>query len=161
MKRLILIRHGKSSWELNVRDHDRVLLERGINDAHLIGKHLNSAFINSQQIWSSTAARALQTAVIVSEYIDYNLLSFKLKRELYTFDSSELISQIKSCTNDIDTLMVFSHNHGLTDTVNALGSNYFDNIPTTGAVIIEFNTTQWSDISNGQTIAHFFPKNLK
>ncbi|GAK94267.1 phosphoglycerate/bisphosphoglycerate mutase [Nonlabens ulvanivorans] len=161
MKRLILIRHGKSSWELNVRDHDRVLLERGINDAHLIGKHLDTTVISAQQIWSSTAARALQTALIVSEYLDYNLLSLKLKRELYTFDCNELMSQIKSCTNDIDTLMVFSHNHGLTDAVNILGSHYFDNVPTTGAVIIEFNTSQWSKINNGQTIAHFFPKNLK
>ncbi|MBF4985018.1 histidine phosphatase family protein [Nonlabens mediterrranea] len=161
MKKLILIRHGKSSWELNVRDHDRVLLERGINDAHLIGNHLKNSFKNPDQIWSSTAARALQTATIVSEYIDYNLDSFQLKRELYTFDSYELIDHIKTCSNEINTLMIFSHNHGLTDSANILGSQYFDNIPTTGVVIIEFNTDSWSQIKKGQTIAYLFPKNLR
>ncbi|MGJ8684470.1 MAG: SixA phosphatase family protein [Nonlabens sp.] len=161
MKRLILIRHGKSSWELNVRDHDRVLLERGINDAHLIGKHLETVSVIPNEIWSSTAARALQTAILVSEYVNYKLDRFKLKRELYTFDSSELIQQIKSCTNDIESLMLFSHNHGLTDAANILGSQYFDNVPTTGVVIIEFPVDNWSQIKKGQTITHFFPKNLK
>ncbi len=161
MKRLILIRHGKSSWEFNVRDHDRVLLERGVKDAHLIGKHLKAAHVCPDVIWSSTAARATQTAIIISEYMDYDLAVFKLKRELYTFDSDELISQIKSCTNDNDTLMLFSHNHGLTDSVNSLGSHYFDNVPTTGVVIIEFLVDQWAQISKGQTVAHLFPKNLK
>ncbi|PQJ32703.1 histidine phosphatase family protein [Nonlabens arenilitoris] len=161
MKKLILIRHGKSSWELNVRDHDRVLMERGVIDAHLIGNHLKDAFITCNEIWSSTAARALQTAIIVSEYIDYNLDAFKLKRELYTFDSHELISQIKTCPDDINSLMIFSHNHGLTDAANILGSQYFENVPTTGVVIIEFKTDKWSEIKKGQTIAHFFPKNLR
>ena len=36
MKELILIRHGKSSWDYPVSDKDRPLQERGINDAHLV-----------------------------------------------------------------------------------------------------------------------------
>jgi len=97
MKKLILIRHGKSSWEFNVRDHDRVLLQRGIEDAHLIGRSLKTASVIPDMIWSSTAARAMQSAVLISEYVDYNLENFKLKRELYTFDSNDLIHEIKSC----------------------------------------------------------------
>lgn len=161
MKRLFLVRHGKSSWELNARDHDRVLLQKGIDDAHLIGKHLKSIRLNPDVIWSSTAARALQTAVIVSEYLDYNLEKLFFKRNLYTFNSNELINQIKSCANDNDSLMLFSHNHGLTDTANSLGSHYFENVPTTGVVIIDFPISSWSEIQKGQTTAHFFPKNLK
>ena len=40
MKNLFLMRHGKSSWELNVSDQDRPLGQRGISDAHLIGAEL-------------------------------------------------------------------------------------------------------------------------
>lgn len=161
MKRLILIRHGKSSWELNVRDHDRVLLQRGIDDAHLIGATLKEINLSVDAIWSSTAARALQTATIISEYIDYALTKFELKRALYTFDSNELIQEIKSCPDHIENLVLFSHNHGLTEAANQLGSEYFENVPTTGVVIIEFASNEWLDINKGKTIAHFFPKQLK
>ena len=46
MKKLTLIRHGKSTWEYQVRDHDRVLKERGIQDAHLIGSYLKKNSFN-------------------------------------------------------------------------------------------------------------------
>lgn len=161
MKQLFLIRHGKSSWDLNVRDHDRVLLQKGVEDAHLIGERLKQLSYFPTVMWSSTAARALQTAVIVSEYLDYNLTKLKLKRALYTFDHQELIHTIKSCDDSCDSLMIFSHNHGLTNAVNALGSVYFDNVPTTGVVLIEFNVDSWQDIKKGTTIQHIFPKNIK
>ncbi|WP_438961917.1 SixA phosphatase family protein [Nonlabens sp.] len=161
MKKLLLVRHGKSSWDLKVRDHDRVLLERGINDAHLIGCALSEMGLSYDAIWSSTAARALQTATIISEYVDYSLSNFQLKRELYTFDGDDLLQSIINCPNEVDTLMLFSHNHGLTDLVNKLGNQYFNNVPTTGVVIIEFNSDNWMDIKKGQTISHLFPKKLK
>lgn len=161
MKKIIFIRHGKSSWESNVRDHDRVLIQRGVEDAHLIGENLKLAALIPDAIWSSTAARALQTAIIVSEYLDYNLETFIIKRELYTFNSTDLINEIRNCSNDIDSLMLFSHNHGLTDAVNQLGSIYFENVPTTGAVVIEFQTNRWDQLKKGQTIVNFFPKNLR
>ncbi|MGB3591317.1 MAG: histidine phosphatase family protein [Nonlabens sp.] len=161
MKTLTIVRHGKSSWEHQVRDHDRPLNERGINDGHLIGKYLKSAGIQPDRIVTSTAARALQTATIVVEYIDYGLNSLRLDRSLYTFDSREQLKFVKHQDPDCDHLMIFSHNHGLTDLVNYLGSSRFDNVPTTGVVTIEFDCTQWVDINNGNTTFHVFPKDLK
>ncbi len=62
MKRLIAVRHGKSSWQHDVRDHDRPLKKRGITDGHLIGAAFKNLAYQPDEIWSSTAARALQTA---------------------------------------------------------------------------------------------------
>ena len=161
MKKLIVIRHGKSTWEMQVRDHDRVLTQRGIDDAHLIGAALKDAQINPDIIWSSTAARALQTATIVSEYIDYQLFKLKLKRELYTFDSSELLDVISTCDDNMDTLIIFSHNHGITDLVNLLGTTKFDNVPTAGVVAIDFKSKSWKSLENGITKFHIFPKLIR
>jgi phosphohistidine phosphatase len=161
MKRLIIIRHGKSSWDLDVRDHDRVLNQRGIDDAHLMGKQLKITGIVPQQIWSSTAARALQTATIVTEYLDYGLSTLKLNRALYTFDSHELENAIKECDDQVDTLMMFSHNNGITDFVNAYGTEHFLNVPTTGVVELEFKIDRWSDLKQGTTQFHLFPKEIK
>jgi phosphohistidine phosphatase len=161
MKRLIVIRHGKSSWDLDVRDHDRVLGQRGIEDGHLIGEHLKTMNVVPGLIWSSTAARALQTATVVTEYLDYNLKSLQLKRDLYTFDPNSLKSVVRTCDDSVETLMIFSHNHGITDMVNQIGSERFDNVPTTGVVVIEFATDSWSTIEKGTTQFHVFPKQLK
>ncbi|MEN8816603.1 MAG: histidine phosphatase family protein [Nonlabens sp.] len=161
MKRLIVIRHGKSSWDLNVRDHDRVLAQRGVDDGHLIGEALKELHINPDIIWSSTAARALQTATLVSEYLDYNLTKLKLKRTLYTFDSEELLNVISSCDDSLNSLIIFSHNHGITDLVNKMGNTRFDNVPTTGVVAIEFDTDSWSSLNRGVTKFHLFPKQIK
>jgi phosphohistidine phosphatase len=137
------------------------LNQRGIDDGHLMGEHFKSAGILPQEIWTSTAARALQTATIVTEYIDYHLSRLKLKRGLYTFDSNELKKQIEQCGNDIDTLMIFSHNNGITDFVNDYGSERFLNVPTTGMVVLEFKINTWSDLKKGTTQFHFFPKDIK
>ncbi len=161
MKKLIIIRHGKSTWELQVRDHDRVLKQKGIEDAHLIGRAFDDMNLKADAIWTSTAARALQTATLISEYIDYNLTTLKLKRELYTFDSSDLKNIIRSCDNSIESLIIVSHNHGITDLVNDLGTTRFDNVPTTGVVAIEFAEDRWNDIKNGITKFNLFPKDIR
>ncbi|WP_194850589.1 SixA phosphatase family protein [Nonlabens antarcticus] len=159
-KQLILVRHGKSSWEFDVRDHDRPLIFKGIQDAHIIGQSLQEFPKHPGLIWSSTAARALQTATILTEYIDYDLKNLQLKRELYTFDSSELLKMVHTIPDNMESCMIVSHNHGLTELANQLGDTHFSNVPTTGVVIIEFEASSWRSISKGTTTFHLFPKNL-
>ena len=43
---LYLLRHAKSSWESYEDDHDRVLSERGRNDASTLGEYLHKNNIN-------------------------------------------------------------------------------------------------------------------
>ncbi|KQC33950.1 phosphoglycerate mutase [Nonlabens sp. YIK11] len=160
MKKLILVRHGKSSWEFDVRDHDRPLIQKGIDDAHSIGRALKEIHTLPDLILSSTAARALQTATILTEYIDYELKKLKITRKLYTFNWKEQLEVIKNLSGDVDSCMIVSHNHGLTELAGILGSEYFSNVPTTGVVMIEFSTQEWSKIEKGNTTFHLFPKNI-
>jgi phosphohistidine phosphatase len=161
MKRLITVRHGKSSWAHDVRDHDRPLNQRGIDDGHLIGKAFKKTSYRPDLIWSSTAARALQTATLVCEYIDYELEKLKLKRALYTFSDRDQLGVVRSCDDEVETLMIFSHNDGLTELANAHGSERFNNVPTTGLVIMEFDVDRWQNIDKGETVTHIFPKHFK
>lgn len=86
---------------------------------------------------------------------------FKVREELYTFDSEVLRAVIQSCEASIDDLIVFGHNPAITDLARELGNKVFDNVPTTGLVAMEFESTNWQEISNGKTIQFFFPKNLR
>lgn len=160
MKKLIIVRHGKSSWEFDVRDHDRPLIQKGIDDAHSIGNALKELNAAPDLILSSTAARALQTATILTEFVDYQLNKLKIKRELYTFDWSEQLAVVKNVDSDINTCMIVSHNHGLTELAGIIGSEHFSNIPTTGVVMIEFPVDDWTQIEKGKTTFNLFPKNI-
>ena len=161
MKKLIIIRHAKSSWKHNVIDHERPLNERGLEDSDLVSKELNTLGFNIDLLLSSDAYRAKKTAEI---FISNLLLHSKLvmyNHDLYDFSGEMLTSVVKSCPVSVNTLMVFGHNHAITDFVNHFGSQIIDNVPTCGVVVIDFETNDWNSIKKGTTSLSVFPRDLK
>jgi len=67
MKSLLLIRHAKSSWDMDVDDFDRPLNHRGQNDAPEMAKRLLKKEIVIDGFISSPAKRALTTATFFTE----------------------------------------------------------------------------------------------
>lgn len=160
MKRLIIIRHGKSSWKHNVDDHQRPLKKRAYKDAEKVISALQVEFEKPTALWSSSATRALESAKIFRESLGIAEENFVVRKDLYTFEAASLLEIISSCNDEVDQLMIFGHNPAVTEVVNSLGDQYFDNIPTTGACVIDFNEDSWQDIKNGQTLLSLFPKYL-
>ena len=160
MKRLILVRHGKSSWEHDVTDDKRPLIKRGIKDGELIANAFEKHFNKPVIVWSSPAVRALETAKIFKEKLQIEDRDFFIRTGLYTFDMNDLLKQIESCDSQVQTLMVFGHNPAMTGLVNRLGDQYFENIPTTGLTVIDFETESWKELKKGKTILNLFPKDL-
>ena len=161
MKKLILVRHAKSSWEFNVIDHERPLKKRGVKDAYLISNHIKSKVLRVDLVLSSDANRAKSTANIFTEILQISPEKFRLNHALYDFSGDHLIHTIKACDNDIDHLMLFGHNHAITYFVNTYGDKFIDNVPTCGLVIIDFNIERWSNLVKGKTVYSVFPRDLK
>lgn len=161
MKRLILIRHGKSAWDQDLPDEKRPLKKRGERDGLLVVKSFSAFLENPVIVWTSPAVRALSTAKIFKKELNIEDQDFNIKSELYTFDSDDLYSQIQNCDPGIDNLMVFGHNPAMTNLVNNLGDSHVDNVPTTGLTVIDFETISWKNLKNGKTILSLFPKNLR
>jgi phosphohistidine phosphatase len=62
MKRLVFLRHAKSSWDSGAAsDHDRPLAARGRRDAPLMGKAAKRAKLDLDLVVCSTATRARET----------------------------------------------------------------------------------------------------
>ena len=160
MKRLILVRHAKSSWEHSVTDHDRPLKTRGINDANAVSKALIGHF-QPDIVLSSDAVRTSITANIFISNLNIEEKIVQFIPDLYDFSGSNLLQVIKSCENHINTLMIFGHNHALTSFVNSYGDTYIDNVPTSGVVVIEFEIDLWKHLTPGKTIYTLFPRDLK
>src|ERR671921_212111 len=58
---LVLVRHAKSSWDLDVDDHERPLSGRGRRDAVAIGQELAKRGIRPDLVLCSTAVRTRET----------------------------------------------------------------------------------------------------
>ncbi|MFN2261570.1 MAG: histidine phosphatase family protein [Psychroflexus sp.] len=161
MKRLILVRHGKSSWEHNVEDAERPLLKRAYDDARLVINSFRNYIDFDFEIFSSYANRAKSSAEIFQSEFNISEENFYIKKEIYTFDVNELSSEVKKLPNSIDNIMLFGHNPAITNFVNFFGSEQFDNVPTTGLVVLEFDISTWQNIQKGTTRLNLFPKNLR
>ena len=161
MKNLILIRHAKSSWDIPCQDIERQLEQRGIDDAHLVAinsiKYLPQNFV----IYSSSAKRARETALIFAKTSLYSFESIVFTDELYTFDEIKLEKIIKSIGNDFENVILFGHNEAITNFVNKFGDVFIDNVPTSGLVWLQFETDNWQKVSKGKTKKTIFPRNLK
>ena len=161
MKKLILVRHAKSSWEHDVIDHQRPLKKRGFEDADLVSKSFKNQGIKVDLVVSSDAIRAKTTAEIFISNLSIDERIVQLNHDLYDFSGMDLIRVIKSCDNNINTLMVFGHNHAITAFVNTYGDKYIDNVPTSGLVAIKFDIDQWKELKPGKTLITIFPRDLK
>lgn len=161
MRKLILVRHGKSSWDYEVGDKDRPLKERGIKDAYLVAKTYVLHHTNDCKMISSPANRALHTAIIFGQVLDYPVESLRILSSCYDFSGEQVLETIRAQVAEVHSLFVFGHNYALTSLANALGDQYIENVPTAGLVEIQFEAADWKSIGRGKTVHQLFPKYLK
>lgn len=157
MKRLYIIRHGKSSWDHEgTQDIDRPLKERGVNDALKMAELVDHELERPQLIISSNAIRALHTAVIFHRVLKLPEASLTVNPDLYHADTSEILNIICTVEDSVDTLMIFGHNPGFTDFANYLSNLNLMNLPTTGMVTLDFDIETWTEVGNDKLVKERF-----
>ncbi|MDO6820448.1 histidine phosphatase family protein [Zobellia sp. 1_MG-2023] len=161
MKTLIMVRHGKSSWDYSVSDKDRPLQERGVNDALLVSSKFNSQAENIDAVFSSPANRALHTAMIFTRQLSISLSLVQITNELYDFSGESVFDFISNLDDSLDSVMIFGHNHAFTHVANSLGNTYIDNVTTSGLVQLNFPVNSWNSVTKGTTKQTIFPKDLR
>ena len=161
MKELILVRHGKSSWDYDVQDTDRPLKERGVRDAHRVAHAASAEVQDVQAVFSSPANRALHTCMILMREVGIPLDKLTVSRDLYDFSGNAVRSYVHGLDNSLDKVVLFGHNHALTHLVNDWGSKYVDNVPTSGLVYLTFEVDRWEAAAFGTTKLMLFPRDLR
>ena len=161
MKTIVLMRHGKSSWEFDVSDRARPLRRRGQSDAKLVADHFFKQNKAPDMIFSSPAKRALNTCKIVVKAGNLLEKSINIEEELYDFGGESVVNFIKSLPDSYNEIFIFGHNHAFTSISNIFGSIFIDNLPTSGLVKINFEVGHWKDIKSGKTELILIPKELK
>ncbi len=161
MKTLILIRHGKAEFGNYSSDKTRKLNEEGILRTLKVAKESGLILTSDFKWYSSTGSRAAQTAIIFSDILNINIEKITFLDELYTFNISELNFFINSLSNDFNKIVIFGHNSALTDFIQENTINSIYELPTSGFVAIEFETTNsWNNLPKGKIIKLLFAKEL-
>jgi len=161
MKRLILVRHAKSSWkDHTLSDFDRPLNNRGKSDAPEMGNRLKKANVKPDLIISSPAKRAIKTARIIASEIGYPEKEIKQDKSIYEGYPEEIMEVIQRVHDSIDSVMVFGHNPSFTMLANHLSNQRVENLPTCAVFCLDFDIPSWKKVGegNGKLVFFEFPK---
>ncbi len=162
MKTLVLVRHAKSSWDdSSLPDHDRPLNARGLRDAPRMASLFSEQQLAVDLIVSSTARRAVDTALAFAGAIQYPASQVGWHRQLYLASAEELLSFVQQLDDRYQRVMLVGHNDGISHFASGLlRDKQIDVLPTTAVLAIDLQATSWSKLSwhQGAVRFYFHPK---
>jgi len=147
-KTVYFIRHAKSSWDnLGMKDHDRPLNKRGLRDGPVMAQKLFELEGALDQIITSTAVRAKETAAYFQKVSGVKSEHYHEDANLYHGDLSDYLQGVVTwADDDFDSAALFAHNPGMTYLANNYTDRFIDNIPTCGISKIVFEVDSFLDI---------------
>ena len=146
MKQLYIIRHGDSPFLHGGNDFDRPLSEMGRYDAINIGLHLNEDFPIPSFILTSAAKRALTTARIIGEELEFDTTKIAAIKDLHNASMETVLGEIIKIPEAHDCIMVFGHNPGLSMLASYLTGENF-NLETCNTVLLNVEIDDWAELS--------------
>lgn len=156
-KTLVLVRHAKSSWDLDVEDHERPLSGRGRRDARAVGELLVDRSIIPGLVLCSTALRTQQTwAGAMAGGATAG--EVRLDRRIYQAWVPELLRLVRATPEDISTLLILGHAPGIPDLVehlamrehgSALWTRLDAKFPTAAVAVLDVART-WAELGQGR-----------
>jgi phosphohistidine phosphatase len=144
VKKLILLRHAKSSWDdPTLEDINRPLSKRGVYSAKLMREFIINKFKNEiSNIYSSPSKRTKSTCDLVFN----KNITINYEKELYTFNFQDLINWLKNL-GDKNNILIVGHNPALLDLIQYLSKKEETILmPTCSLCEIHLNINSWNDI---------------
>ena len=170
MRRLLLARHAKSSWDdPTLSDHDRPLNKRGRRAAPLVAAALAERGFAPDTVLSSTSCRTRETWDLMAPLLGGDP-HVEYLSELYLASPRSVLSAIASAPPAARTLMVLGHNpftHALAAYLGRTGDQdrrdrVIRAFPTGAVAVIELAGADWRDAEvGGELLDYLVPKRLK
>jgi phosphohistidine phosphatase len=139
-------------------DFDRTLNDRGRRDAAWMCKRLLNFHLTPQRVCASTAERVRETVDFFSEAWPEHI-GVEWDRQLYLADEDQVLQVVSETDPSVETLIVFGHNPGLSDTGAYLLHSPSLSLPTSGMVGIRLDTEEWEAVPRmkGQLLFFEYP----
>lgn len=159
MKTLYLMRHAKSSWSFDdLGDQQRPLNDRGRDDAPLMGQALAKRDIRLDLLVSSPAVRAMSTAALVAQALEYPAENIAVIDAIYEATVPDLLAVVRGLPDEADSVLLVGHNNTLTEFANLLSPSEIPEMPTASIVCLKFSIDQWARTDRANAEYYFFDK---
>jgi phosphohistidine phosphatase len=169
-RRLVLLRHAKSSWDdPRLTDHERPLARRGQRAVLDLRRHLAESGVVPDLVLCSTARRAVETWEGVAGAWPVGRVTVRMTTDLYGASASELADVLRRLPDTVACALVVAHNPGLEDLSTALvGSGPIElrrrlgiRFPT-GALATMTLPGRWADLDRGtaRLVGFVVPRDL-
>ncbi len=112
-RELLLLRHGKSDWGVDVDDYQRPLKNRGKRGAQRIGAWLQQQELIPDFIISSPAERALGTAQKCCKAMGIGAKQIHHDERVYLATLKQLLKVLAECPTAAQRVLLVGHNPGL------------------------------------------------
>jgi phosphohistidine phosphatase len=170
MRRLLLLRHAKSSWDTpGLADLERPLAPRGRQTAPLMAQLMAKRRWVPDLVLCSQAERVRETWQLMAPLLGAQIPS-KTLRTIYPGAPSRLLMTLRRAPDEARTLLLIGHNPGLGSFATSLcgaGSRkaierLSTKFPTAGLAVIDFDAEHWSEVAGGAGRLEAFvrPKDL-
>lgn len=153
-RRLVLLRHAKSSWEQDLPDFARPLSTRGRRDGLEAGHWLAEHVGRPDLVLCSTAVRTRQTwaRVCEAEPDVLGTVPVRFEEAVYEASSDTLLDLVRALADDVATVVLVGHGPGLPDLAERLnrvtGSGPIGKYRTSGIAAFAVDGA-WSDLGPG------------
>jgi len=166
MKRLILIRHAKSSWSSGAADdQSRPLNERGHAAARKVGNWLKTEGYEPDQVISSNANRCAQTWEGIATAMGGSP-DVSFHEDLYLAGPSAMLAALQSANGN--SVLMLGHMPGIGEFARDLrrdpppAHEAFQKYPTGAVTVLDFKVDNWSEVQMGmgKFIDYVAPRSL-
>lgn len=169
MRRLILMRHAKSSWtDPLLHDAARPLNERGRGAAPRMGAWLAEQGLAPDLALVSTARRCIETWELAAPAMDEPQRASN--EGIYQAGPERLLAIVNEADDGVGTLMLLGHEPGIPELLRLLAApdagkglaRAFGKFPTGAAAALEFDAESWASVEPGagRLIAYAQPKDF-
>ena len=142
-RRLILLRHAKSSWDdANVGDHQRRLNARGQRDAPRVAQEILRRGWQPELVLCSDARRTRETWQRMQEAFQPAPPVTYLP-EFYHGTHRDIVQSLCSVDDAVTTVMAIGHNPGWQDAVRRFSSELVE-MTTGNAALLEHSDPHWA-----------------
>jgi len=162
MKRILLLRHAKSSWDdPSLPDRERPLAPRGRRATERIARHLAQTDLRADLVLCSSARRTRETLEGLGDALGQAETSFE--DALYAASDEELLERLRALPEEVERVALIGHNPGLHDLAVDLtrAGRKLERYPTGALAVLDVGGP-WSDLGSGRAklVAFVTPKDL-
>ncbi len=166
MRRLLLFRHAKSSWDSpGLKDFERPLAPRGIKAATRMGQYIKESDLVPDLVLCSSAVRTRQTIDLAFDAMGAKPET-RFEDALYSDGAETVMELLRTAEDNRASIMVVGHNPTIAECAlmfaapgaTGLRTAIATKFPTAGLAVLDFPVDDWAKMDVGTAELKSFVK---